>query len=68
MVIASHEPTPDIFLGVIPDDIQDMEMSQEFIEFMAKLIKYNLIVFDKNLYYNMNIDEEKLKIKNTILP
>jgi len=45
---------------------EDMVLGEEFISFIAKMLKYNLIIYDKELYVNYNEEDEKTKIKNIL--
>lgn len=49
------------------DTFENIDISQDFISFIAKMLKYNSIIYDETLYYKYNIEEEKLKVKNIIL-
>jgi len=47
--------------------LKNTTMNQDFILFIAKMIKYNLIIYDENLYDNYNSENEKIKVNNIIL-
>ncbi len=39
---------------------------KDYIEFVARMLKYSLIIYDKNLFYDFNEEKEKAKIANVI--
>ncbi len=48
--------------------LKNIELGQDFSSFVAKMLKYNLIIYDEELYDNYNQESEKIKVNNIILP
>lgn len=65
-------PSINYFTSRNFEDIQEVFTTheetnpKEYIEFVTRMLKYSLIIYDKNLFYDFSVEKEKAKIANVI--